>query len=67
MSGCKTGLTREIKHISVCKFNCYFKMPRCICVQNLRVISAFLYIFFRTITKKCTPVKIITDIYTAAQ
>ena len=44
MSGCKTGLARYIKHISGCKFNCYI-MPRCMCVQNLRVISAFLHIF----------------------
>ena len=42
-------------------------MPICMCVQNLRVISAFLHIFLRTITNKFTPVKIITDIYTAAQ
>ena len=45
MLGCKTGLTRSIKHISGCKFNCYFIMPRCMCVKNLRVISAFLHIY----------------------
>ena len=59
-------ICRDVKHISGCKFNCYFIMTRCMCVQNVRVISAFLHIF-RTITKTFTPVKIITDIYTAAQ
>ena len=35
--------------------DCYFIMPRYMCVQNLRVTSAFLHIFFRTITTKFTP------------
>ena len=43
-------------------------MPRCMCVgakfESDICISSY---YFRTITKKITPVKIITDIYTAAQ
>ena len=63
-----------MKNIYGCKFNCYFIMPRCMCAQNLRVISAFLHIFKnnnQTIhphednnwyLHRCP----ITDIYTAA-
>ena len=40
-------------------------MSRCMYVQNLRVISVFLHLFENN-NKNVHPVKIITDIYTAA-
>ena len=41
-------------------------MPRCVCAKFESDICIPSY-FLRPITKKFTPVKIITDIYTAAQ